>query len=662
MKKKTPRSITLKQVLLWFTGLLIASLLVVNFMLNVSSAKRFMQQQMSTHAQDAATSLGLLLSSVIDANDLVGAESMIDAMFDRGYYRYIIYYDALGEAKVVRHSSMSIEGVPSWFVDRINLQADEGKAEVMNGWSQLGSVSVASHPGLAYIKLWDSLKIELVWYTLIAAIAFLVMQLVITTILLPLTRVEKQAKAIRQRDFSFRAPMPKTRELRRVAVAMNSMSDKLQGMFEKQLSLIEHLREQSFHDPVTGLSNRMGFDGRLKAELESEQSVAVGTLCLIQLKEFSSYNQKHGRKRGDELLVELAETIKSSTSHIASAFAARRSGADFSVFLPGLVGEQADSVANDLLQKMSGLHSIKQICRNDILHIGIASTINNLSLSEFLSEADMALRSAQAGGPNGWQRYVNDSGFITPGESVRQAGEWQKILENVLAERRITFHFQPVYSGDREAVLHHQVLSRIEVNGELVVAGVFIPMAERFSLLPQFDQLVVEKMIEMAEQDTTNKRYCINLSEHSLADDDFVEWFLDKMAEHRKAAKAFIFEVSEYSLQLANESLEKVVAASARLGFEVAIDKFGVAAVPFAYLQHLSIHYIKLDQSFIRDIQLNRDNQFFLRSVLQIAHGQDIQVIAVGVEFEDEWNSIAPLGIDGAMGYYLGRPLEQIEE
>lgn len=661
MNKKQPRSITLKQVLLWFTGLLMASLLIVNFFLNVSSAKDYMQQQLSSHAQDAATSLGLLLSTVIDANDLVSAELMIDAMFDHGYYRHIIYYDVDGQAKVLRHAPMKIEGVPSWFVSRIDLKAPEGKAEIMNGWNQLGSVSVVSHPGYAYIKLWESLKVELVWFALIAAVAFLVMQLVITTILLPLMRIEKQAKAVRNRDFSFRAPMPKTRELKRVAVAMNSMSDRLGKMFGEQLSLIEHLRAQSFHDPITGLGNRAEFDGRLKAELESEQSAAVGSLCLIQLSDFASYNQKHGRRSGDDLLIAIAEAVKSSAGQVAGAFIARRSGSDFSVFLPGIVDDQADKFVNELLHKLSGLHLIKQMCRNDILHIGVASTLTNIPLPVFLSEADMALRSAQASGPNGWQRYVSDSNFATPGEAVRQANEWQKILQDTLAEKNIRFHYQPVYSGDRSTILHHQVLSRIEVNGELIVAGVFIPMAERFSMLADFDRLVVEKMIGLAEGSGVERRYCVNLSVHSLADNHFVEWLLSKMEQHPKAARALIFEISEYSLQLASESLERLVAASTKLGYEVSIDKFGVAAVPFAYLQHLSIHYIKVDHSFIRDIQHSRDNQFFLRSVLQIAHGQDIQVIAVGVEFEDEWDSIEPLGIDGAMGYYLCRPQEHID-
>ncbi|WP_250655315.1 EAL domain-containing protein [Alkalimarinus coralli] len=661
MNKKVPRSITLKHLLLWFTGLLMATLLVVNFFLNVSSARDYMQQQLSSHAQDAATSLGLSLSSVIDASDLVAAESMIDAMFDSGYYRHIIYYDVNGQAKVLRHASMKIEGVPGWFVDWIELNAPEGQAAVVNGWMQLGSVSVVSHPGYAYKKLWDSLKVELVWFTLIAAIAFLVMQLVITTILLPLRRIEKQANAVRNRDFSYRAPMPKTRELKRVAIAMNSMSDRLGKMFSEQLSLIEHLRAESFHDPITGLGNRAEFDGRLKAELESEQSVAVGSLLLIQLSDFAGYNQTYGRSSGDELLIELAGAIKSSALQVADAFVARRSGSDFSVYLPGVVDEQADKFANDLLHKLSGLHLVKQMCRNDVLHIGVASTLAKISLPMFLSEADMALRRAQAEGPNGWQRYVSGSDFATPGDAVRQANEWQKILSDTLAEKSIIFHYQPVYSGDRSTIIHHQVLSRIEVNGELVMAGVFIPMAERFSMLADFDRLVVEKMIERVDGGRFDGKLCVNLSVHSLADDRFVAWLLGTMEMHPLAAKCFIFEISEYSLQLADEQLEKLVAASKRLGYQVSIDKFGVAAVPFAYLQHLSIHYIKVDHSFIRDIQNSRDNQFFLRSVLQIAHGQDIQVIAVGVEFEDEWQSIEPLGIDGAMGYYLCRPHEHIE-
>jgi len=662
MNKKEARSITLKQILLWFTGLLMASLLVVNFFLNISSSRDYMQQQLSSHAQDAATSLGLSLSSVIDANDTIMASSMIDAMFDSGYYRHIIYFDVKGDAKVLRHSPMKVGGVPGWFVNWINLEAPEGKAEVVSGWMQLGSVSVVSHPGYAYKQLWRSLKAELVWFALIGSVAFLAMNLVITTILLPLMRMERQAKAVRDRDFSYRAPMPKTRELKRVAVAMNSMSDRLGKMFGEQLALIEHLRAQSFQDPVTGLGNRAEFDKRLKAELESEQSAAVGSLLLIQLGDFAAYNQSNGRQAGDALLSQLAEAIKADTVKVTDAFIARRSGSDFSVFLPGVVDEQADKFANDLLHKLAGLHLVKQMCRNDILHVGIASTMTKISLPLFLSEADMALRRAQASGPNGWQRYVLSRDSASPEESVKQANEWLTILRETLSSKSIVFHYQPVYNRDRSLVMHYQVLSRIEVNDELVVAGVFIPMAERFSLLVDFDRLVVDKAITKLGQGlNVDARLCVNLSVHSIANTDFVNWLLDTLKQHPKEARKLIFEVSEYCLQEAGDSLERLVEFSKSLGYEVSIDRFGVAAVPFAYLQHLSIHYIKVDHSFIRDIQNSRDNQFFLRSVLQIAHGQDIQVIAVGVEFEEEWQSIEPLGIDGAMGYYLCRPQEQIE-
>ncbi len=390
MNMKKTRNITLKQLLLWFTGLLMLTLLVVNFFLNVTSARDFTQRQLSSHSSDAATSLGLSLSSVAEAKDIVVAGSMIDAIFDSGYYRHIILYDIDGGAKVVRHAPVKIEGVPEWFVNWIELETPEGKAEVVNGWMQLGSVSVVSNPGHAYVELWNILKAQLIWYALIGAVAFLMMQFMITTILLPLMRIEKQAKAVQNRDFSYRAPLPKTRELRRVSVAMNSMSDRLEQMFGKQLSLIEHLRTQSFQDSVTGLGNRAEFDKRLKAELESEQSAAVGSLILIQFGDFSAYNQTHGRQAGDKLLSQLAVTVKAYSVKVVDAFIARRSGSDFSIFLPGIVDDQADNFANGLLQKLTSLDLIKQMCRHDVLHIGIASTLTKISLPVILSEADMA--------------------------------------------------------------------------------------------------------------------------------------------------------------------------------------------------------------------------------------------------------------------------------
>ena len=105
------------------------------------------------------------------------------------------------------------------------------------------------------------------------------------------------------------------------------------------------------------------------------------------------------------------------------------------------------------------------------------------------------------------------------------------------------------------------------------------------------------------------------------------------------------------------ETLKRLSGLSKNYGFRLSIDRFGSSSVPFSYLQRIGLDIIKLDHGFIRDIQDNQSDQFFLHSAVQIAHSQEIKVMAVGVESAQEWDILKDLGLDGAMGYYLGRPV-----
>ena len=112
----------------------------------------------------------------------------------------------------------------------------------------------------------------------------------------------------------------------------------------------------------------------------------------------------------------------------------------------------------------------------------------------------------------------------------------------------------------------------------------------------------------------------------------------------------------EHAIHYNEEALKRRSTLSRKHDFKLSIDRFGSSSVPFSYLQRIGLDIIKLDHGFIRDIQDNQSDQFFLHSAVQIAHSQEIQVMAVGVESEQEWNVLKGLGLDGAMGYYLGRP------
>jgi diguanylate cyclase (GGDEF)-like protein len=665
------RGRTLQQTLFWFISALLVLLLLGSYLLNVSATREYLQKQLSSHAQDTATSLGLSLSAAIDARDKVAASRMIDAIFDSGDYKKIVLFDLKGEGMVIRHHDSSVDGVPAWFIELLHLKAPSKSAQVMSGWSQLGTLVVESHPGYAYLELWRVIQTQSLWFILIAIVGLLVARFLLQGLLRPLKDLELHAREMSLRHFDVRASYPKARELASVAQAMNEMADQLGGVFQEQLDLIEGLREQSFIDPLTGLSNREGFDGRLKTELDSQQYMAQGSLVLLHLNGLGQVNEVKGRVFGNELLKSISKLLKKAVHQNQDAFTARRSGADFSLFLPRVMEEDIDVFTQKLVSELCSLGELKQLLKDDSLHVGVACVRVEDTARTLLSKADMALRQAQGNIGSGWQRYANIELAEETIKEVRQANEWRSILQDVLATGRILLHTQTVFDAQRN-VLYKQVLSRIELDDELIVAGLFLPMAERFELMVPFDQLVVEKVIgalsgvdmmsakprDLSSPFPSNEvtQYCLTLSESALIDERFLDWFDQQMSAHPLVAQLLMIEVTEHIVSYNEAALLSLSELALRHGFKLSIERFGVSSVPFSYLQRIPIDIIKVDHSFIRDVQGNQSNQFFLRSAVQIAHGQSIKVIAVGVESEDELQTLRSLGLDGAMGYFLERP------
>lgn len=663
------RSRTLQQTLLGFIGLLLIILLSISFVLNISLARDNLSQQLSSHAQDAATSLGLSLSSAIDARDEVAAARMVDTLFDSGEYQQIVLFAVDGNPIAVRARSESSTSVPKWFRQLMSMGSPKKTAEVMSGWAQLGTLVVESYSGFAEAELWQMLTAQLIWFVCIALAGLFGVHLLLDKLLLPLKLIESQARSMSEKRFSERAPVPKTRELAGVAQAMNDMADQLGSVFSEQLTLIETLRAKSFVDDLTGLGNRDGFDARLRTELDSLHHTGQGSLIFIQINHLPLINNSKGRAEGDSLLKHVAELIEVLVNTHQGAFAARRNAADFSVFLPLTMSVEIDAIVESLSNELSSLTEIKQLLRDDCFHLGVACVKPDDTANALLSKADMALRQAQGKKLSGWQRYAYIEQLDTNDE-VREANEWRRILQEVLANRSLKLHTQKVFDKHNQ-LYYYQVLSRIEIDEALIVASLFLPMAERFQLMVPIDQLVMEKVFSSLSEGTLSEDaltlvdeqlsvspalYCVTLSESALQDLRFMSWLDEQMDTFPHVASNLMIEVSEHIVNYNESALQGLSQLAKKHHFKISIERFGVTTPSFAYLQRLPIDVLKVDHSFIRAIESNEMNQFFLRSAIQLAHGQSIKMIAVGVETQEEWNTLLSIGLDGAMGFYLERP------
>jgi diguanylate cyclase (GGDEF)-like protein len=662
---------TLSQILLILVSATLFILLLGNLLLNIHNTQNYLQKQLYSNASNTATSLALSLSSVVKGHDLVTASSMIDAVFDDGFYKSLIYRDVKGKTLIKRQAEENQSTVPDWFVDFIHLRSQAAKAQVVNGWRQLGTLEVISDTDYAYKELWSALKAQLAWFIVVALVATLLMKKALSWILKPLGRIEAQAESLANHNFDVRSPEPNTRELRQVARVMNSMAEKLGVMFNEQVLLIEQLRQDKFRDELTGLGNRLDFDQRLKAELSSEQSATMGCLILIHVGRFAEYNQQNGRQAGDELLKSVANRLREACRGMSGSFLARRNGSEFAAFIPGLLTVQSESFAESLLKKLTLLRGSHLTTEQHPFHIGMAFSKIGLTTVKLLYNADLSLRQAQEMGVDGW-RSQGEQTLEKIG--LDSATAWQNIIKQSILTGDISQFYQPVYHLDSDTIMYYQVLSRLFVKGEWTSASIFIPMAERFGLLPELDSLMVQQtLLSLPAYINTQKEnrvvdlfsenipgICLTLSAQSLLH----EGFIDKLVKQLKAVPEFcpylLFELPEQGLLQAMDEWKDFIKQVEHLGCRFSIDRMGVAGVPFTYLDTIPLEALKVDRSYIRDIQQFPDKQFFIRSLMQIAHTRGIKVIAVGVENKEELTMIQQLQMDGVLGYLLARPQKSL--
>ncbi|MGI4849024.1 MAG: bifunctional diguanylate cyclase/phosphodiesterase, partial [Janthinobacterium lividum] len=462
-------------------ALVIAALFVMLFAgtiaISVTDTRAYLNAQLRTISQDTATSLGLSLSPPIAGGDHAVVESMINAVFDSGYYREVALVAVDGKTLVRRVAPVKVDGVPAWFTRMFPLETPRGEALVMAGWQQAGSVSVAANPGQAYLTLWHNSINSFWWFFAASIITSLLGMLALHFILRPLRTVEAQATAICDREYPEQARLPFTVELRSVVVAMNRMTRKIKEMFDEQTSAIERLRSDSFRDGLTGLANRRFFDMRLKQMIESDEDTLPSALIFIELKAFKSLNERLGYQAGDELLRAAAAAITEvcASSPAGETISAHFTGANFAVVLVDVTQSDAVETGQALAQALAGLFERGLVDTEEVCHIGITIQDGH-SLPQLLAQADMALRAAQVKGANAVHIHEPKLDFE---RLAYPASQWTELLAEVIRQRRFVLHVQPVLdAGDRTTVLQFETLLRIVGNdGKLIAAGVFLPMA-----------------------------------------------------------------------------------------------------------------------------------------------------------------------------------------
>lgn len=635
---------TLRKEVFIAVTLLFFVLLCGNLGTHLYGDRQRLVSEMQLHARNAAMAIDQL-SPQDDVASVMALRA--DVWFRSHYFRNITVTGLQGQMLVDRNAPLDADGAPPWFVRVMDLPDVTYGTDLHQDGRPVAVLRLVIQPTLAYSALWAVFCEQVVLLLVLSSLAFICSAMALKWLLKPLKQLEEQAAAICDRHFVETHDLPRTRELRQVMETMNCMSNRLRVVFDDQVALTENLRSQSFLDPVTGLSNRRDFNARLQSLGESEHGYG-GCLMLVQVDDFGRYNFNHGHESGDECLRVLAAHLQTVTASAPDAIVSRRSGADFAVFMPGMNEEMAGTMAQQLVLRLREL----DILNGHRVYVGVSCCQVLQPDHRLLSEADLALRQAQSQSESGWKLY-QDGDVL---QVAREARQWYATLNRVLLDHSILLHFQPVFLAAGEESSLCEVYCRINVHNQLLPAGVFLPMAQRFGLAAAFDRLILDEILKQSQWHPANLKYCVNLSVQALGNQEFLQWLDNWLGSHAALAERLVIEVPAFVVVGGYEGVENLGRLLRRHNARLSLDHFGIHSATFGYLRSLPLGFLKIDRSFVRNIHQDKDSQFYVQSLIQIAHSCNVKVLGEGVELEGEWATLCQLGIDGGQGYFLGKP------
>ena len=622
-----------------------------SFIASVETSREQLLSQLRSHAQDAATALGLSMTPHVD--DPAMLELMVSSIFDSGYFASIRVV-GIPENKVLveRSTEVRAENIPQWFVDLVNLEPEGGDALIMRGWEQAARVEVLSHPQFALAKLWDGAIGSLLWLLLCGLVSAVLGGWLLRSQLRPLDNMVQQAQAITRREFLTLPRVPRTPELKRVVLAMNQMVDKLKTLFAEEAARSEKLREEAYQDSLTGLANRRQFDIRLSNQLVVNEQNAEGYLLLLRVNDLGGLNQRLGGQRTDALISALGELLKRLLQAPGRGewLASRSRGGEFALLAPGLNSDDADRLAEEISEHLNNLRQTGASDCNPVAHLGIAAFRPGEDSASVIARADQALAQAQSNAARCWERLDDFTA-----QSGRGLHDWRGWIDDALNQGKLQLYFQPVVECVSGRLLQRKVLARLlDPQGEAIAAGRFLPWIERLGWSARFDLAMLEHALAHLAQHA--EPLALSLSAATLRETAKRERLLALLKSHPEQASLLTLEVDERHLPPPAE-LEALSQNLREIGYGLGLQHFGGRFSLIGNLTHLGLAYLKIDGTYIRAIDQESDKRMFIEAIFRATNSIDLPLIAEMVETQGELEALTELGVQGAMGRLIGAPM-----
>jgi len=424
----------------------------------------------------------------------------------------------------------------------------------------------------------------------------------------------------------------------------------------------EEIRNLAFYDPLTKLPNRRLLLDRLNLALAtSERHKQWGALLFLDMDKFKTLNDTLGHNTGDLMLIEVAQRIKFSIREVDTV--ARFGGDEFVVLI-----EDLGNIMEEASQKMAVIAEKIRMALAVPFHFklnifvstpSIGVTLfqgHEVSADDLIKHADIAMYQAKNAGRNRVQ-------FFDP--LLQQLMETRLSLESdlrrALSEQQLQLYYQPQYRHDGKPFGAEALIRWLHPVRGMISPADFIPIAEESTMIQEIGHWVLETACQQLTAWSKNDKtrhllLAINVSAHQFMMPHFLESVQTTIKTYGVAPSRLKLELTE-SVILSD--LEDVIDKMQKLrifGVKLSLDDFGTGYSSLSYLKRLPIDQIKIDQSFVRDIVTDPNDAVMVKNIIDIANNFKLDVIAEGVETEEQFNFLKKNGCLAFQGYLFGKP------
>ncbi len=460
----------------------------------------------------------------------------------------------------------------------------------------------------------------------------------------PVQQLAAVAERVRQGDYQASLDLQRGDELGRLATAFKAMQ---QGIAERE----RQLAHNALHDALTGLPNRTLALERLGSAITAERPTA---LLYLGVANFRAVNESLGAEGGDLALQQLSRRLQAILRPGDSV--ARIIGDEFLLLLENTDSDSAVGIADKVQQLLLkplrvATHDFALDCR-----IGIASyPVDGNAPEELLRRASIAMQDA-AGMVSHLQVYQR-------GRDDAQQRQIRLIrdLRHAPSKAELLLHYQPKLDIAAGQVRQAEALLRWQhpVLG-MVSPGEFIPLAERTGSIQLLTAWVIEEVLRQLREWAgrgLRVQVSLNISTEDLIDPQLPARVSKLLAEYQIPAEQLIFEITESGVMLNPEIALQVLHGLRACGISLSVDDFGTGYSSLTQLKRMPVQELKIDQSFIRDLDDASEDSVIVRSTIEMSHSLGLKVVAEGVEFERSLQLLGRWQCDTAQGYLISRPL-----